>query len=64
MPKMKSHKGAAKRFKITGTGKIMRRRANNNHLFGKKSSTRLRRLSKEVEVTGADKKQTRRLLGA
>ncbi len=64
MSKMKSHKGATKRFKITGTGKLMRRRANNNHLFGKKSSNRLRRLSKEVEVTGADKKEARRLLGA
>lgn len=64
MPKMKPHKGAAKRFKTTGTGKLMRRRANNNHLFGKKSSRRLRRLEKEVEVTGADKKEARRLLGA
>jgi large subunit ribosomal protein L35 len=63
MPKMKSHKGAVKRFKVTGTGKLMRRRANNNHLFEKKSSKRLRRLSKEVEVTGADKKEARRLMG-
>ena len=38
MPKMKTHSGAAKRFKITGTGKIMRLRANRQHLFEHKSS--------------------------
>jgi large subunit ribosomal protein L35 len=64
MPKVKTHSGAAKRFKVTGTGKLMRRRANNNHHFGKKSKSRLRRLDTETEVTGADAKHVRRLMGA
>ena len=40
MPKMKTHSGAAKRFKITGSGKVMRLRANRQHLFEHKSSSR------------------------
>jgi len=40
MPKMKPHSGSSKRFRITGTGKIMRRRANRNHLLEHKSSSR------------------------
>ena len=48
MPKMKPHSGAKKRFRVTGTGKIMRRRANHNHLLEHKSSTRKRRLYNEV----------------
>jgi large subunit ribosomal protein L35 len=63
MPKMKTHRGAAKRFKVTGTGKILRRKAFKNHILEKKSSTRLRRLSREAEVTGGDRDQVRRLLG-
>ena len=38
MPKMKTHSGSAKRFRLTGTGKVMRRRANRNHLLEHKSS--------------------------
>jgi large subunit ribosomal protein L35 len=65
MPKMKSHRGAAKRFHITPTGKIRRRRANANHLLGKKSSTRKRRLtSSDAMVSEADRKRIRRMLGA
>ena len=44
MPKMKTHRGAAKRFKLTGTGKIMRRKANMNHMLEKKPSKRTRHL--------------------
>ena len=44
MPKMKTHSGAAKRFRLTGTGKVMRRRANRNHMFEHKSSRLTRRL--------------------
>ena len=44
MPKMKTHSGAAKRFKITGSGKIMRLRANRRHLLEHKSTRRTRRL--------------------
>jgi large subunit ribosomal protein L35 len=63
MPKMKTDRGAAKRFKITGTGKILRRRAFRSHLLEKKPSTRTRRLARSTEVTGGDAKQVRRLLG-
>lgn len=50
MPKIKTHKGSAKRFRVTGTGKIMRRRANKSHLLTGKSSKRTRRLRKEALV--------------
>ena len=63
MPKMKTHSGAAKRFKITGSGKIMRRKAFMNHMLEKKPSTRTRRLKREAEVTGGDREHVRRLLG-
>ncbi|MBA3291867.1 MAG: 50S ribosomal protein L35 [Actinobacteria bacterium] len=63
MPKMKSHRGAAKRFKVTGTGKIRRRRANLNHMLEKKDSRRKRRLGRaDAEVAPADSKRIRRLL--
>ena len=63
MPKMKTDTGAKKRFKITGTGKIRRRRAFTNHLLEKKSSRHKRRLAGEIEVHAADRKQVKRLLG-
>ena len=63
MPKMKSHRGAAKRFKVTGTGKIKHRRAFRNHKFEGKSSVRTRRLKPEQVVTDNDKGLVRRLLG-
>ena len=63
MPKQKTHRGAAKRFKLTGTGKIRRRRVNRSHLLEKKPSTRTRRLDRPAEVTGGQKKQIQRLLG-
>lgn len=63
MPKMKTHRGAAKRFKITGTGKVMRRHAYRDHLLEHKPSTRTRRLGREAEVTGGDAKTVKRLLG-
>ena len=63
MPKMKTDRGAAKRFKVTGSGKIMRRKAFRAHLLEKKSSVRTRRLARETEVTGGDRKQVKRLLG-
>ena len=52
MPKMKSHKGAAKRFKMTGTGKIKRSKAYKSHLLNSKSTKRKRSLRK---ATYADK---------
>ena len=63
MPKMKTDRGAAKRFKVTGTGKIRRRQAFGSHLLEKKPSTRTRRLARERDVTGADARQVKRLLG-
>lgn len=63
MPKMKTHSGAKKRFKVTGTGKIIRRQVNRNHILEKKPSTRTRRLKGDVEVTGGDRDRVRRQLG-
>jgi len=63
MPKMKPHSGAAKRFRLTGTGKVMRRRANRQHLFEHKSSRVTRRLYDEVPVAPADVRQIKKLLG-
>ena len=63
MPKMKTDKGAAKRFKVTGTGKLRRRHAFLNHILEKKSSTRTRRLKREGDVAPGDAKQVKRLLG-
>jgi large subunit ribosomal protein L35 len=63
MPKMKTHRGAAKRYKVTGTGKILRRKANRNHILEKKPSKRTRRLAGTTEVTGGDRKRARRQLG-
>jgi large subunit ribosomal protein L35 len=63
MPKMKTHKGAAKRFKVTGTGKLTRRKAFRNHILEKKSSRRTRRLAGDTEVTGGDRDRMNRLLG-
>lgn len=62
MPKMKSHSGAKKRFKVTGTGKLRRRQANKGHLMETKSSRRVRRISGEVNVAKADVKGIRRLM--
>jgi large subunit ribosomal protein L35 len=63
MPKMKTDKGAAKRFKVTGTGKLRRRHAFLNHILEKKSPGRKRRLGREGDVHRADARQVRRLLG-
>jgi len=62
MPKMKSHRGAAKRFRLSGTGKVMRRKATGNHKLVKKSSPRKRRISGMAEV-GPERAVVRRLLG-
>ena len=62
MPKMKTHSGAAKRFRVTGTGKIMRQRANRNHLFEHKSSRVTRRLYGTVTLAPADVREIKKLL--
>lgn len=63
MPKMKTHRGAAKRFRVTGTGKMVRKKAYNSHLFSSKSAKRKRSLEKEVEVAPADSSNVRKILG-
>ena len=63
MPKMKTDRGAAKRFKVTGTGRLRRGQAMRSHLLEKKASKRTRRLGREVEVAPADLREVRRLLG-
>jgi large subunit ribosomal protein L35 len=63
MPKMKTHKGAKKRFKVTGTGKVMRRRAGKGHLLSGKSSKRRRKLRKDAVINDVASWRVRRLLG-
>jgi large subunit ribosomal protein L35 len=63
MPKMKTHRGTSKRFKVTGSGKIMRRRANRNHLLEHKSSRVTRRLAGERELAKNDVREIKKLLG-
>ena len=63
MPKMKTNKTAAKRFRKTGTGKLRRLQSMRQHLFEKKPSTRTRRLDGMVDVDPGDEKRVKRLLG-
>ncbi len=63
MPKMKTHSGAKKRFKVTGTGKVMRRRANRNHLLEHKPTKRTRRLDGDVVLSKNDETKIKKLLG-
>lgn len=63
MPKNKTHSGAKKRFKITGSGKVMRERANRRHYFAGKSRRRTRRLALDKPVAPADVKNVEKMLG-
>ena len=63
MPKMKTHSGSKKRFRVTGTGKLMHRRAGRNHLLEHKSSKVTRRLDNEQVLAPADAKRIKKLLG-
>jgi large subunit ribosomal protein L35 len=63
MPKQKTDKGAAKRFHVTGTGRLRRRQSMRSHLLEKKSSSRVRRLAGPVDVSPADVRSVKRLLG-
>lgn len=62
MPKMKTHRGAAKRFKVTGSGKIKKAKAFKSHILEKKSSKRKRNLRKAGLVAAADAKRFKNLL--
>jgi large subunit ribosomal protein L35 len=65
MPKMKSHKGARKRFKITGSGKVKRFKAFKSHILTKKTSKRKRRLRRDTLIlTPGERKNIKRLLQA
>ncbi len=63
MPKMKTNRGAAKRLRVTGSGKILHRKAWGAHLFKSKSKSRQMRLKGNAEVAKPDQKRARRLLG-
>jgi len=63
MPKQKTHSGAKKRFKVTGSGKIMRLQAGVQHNFERKPSRLTRRLAGEQPVSPADVKRIKKLLG-
>ncbi|MFL0247921.1 50S ribosomal protein L35 [Candidatus Clostridium stratigraminis] len=62
MPKMKTHRGAAKRFKKTGSGKLKRANAFKSHILTKKSSKRKRNLRKTSYVAAAQEKSMKKLL--
>lgn len=62
MPKIKTHRGAAKRFKMTGTGKIKRNRANKSHMMTGKPAKRTRRLRTATTVSASQYATIKRLL--
>ncbi len=62
MPKMKTHRGAAKRLRFTASGKVKRAKANKSHLLASKNTKRKRRLRKSAIVDAADRKRITRLL--
>ena len=63
MPKQKTHSGAKKRFKVTGSGKLLRRHAMQSHLLEKKSSKRKRKFRKAEPVASPDVPAVKKLLG-
>ena len=62
MPKMKSHSGAKKRFKVTAKGKVKAHHAFTSHNLGKKAAKRKRRLGKELVLEDQDAKRAKKLL--
>lgn len=63
MPKMKTRSGAKKRYKVTGTGKLTRRKAGLNHILEKKSASRKRSLHGDFELSKGDDRRARKQLG-
>ena len=63
MPKMKTHSGAKKRIKVTGTGRLLRRQSGKGHYKLAKGSDTFRRRSGEVELETGDARVARKLLG-
>jgi large subunit ribosomal protein L35 len=64
MPKMKTHSGAKKRFKLTATGKVRGRKAFSSHILEKKSPKRKRRLGQPAVISKHDEERVKVLLGA
>ena len=64
MPKLKTHKGMAKRIKLTATGKMLRRKAFRNHLLSGKQSSLKRTYVKEFEISGGDASNVKRMIGS
>jgi len=62
MPKLKTHKGAKKRFKVTGKKKILHSKAYKSHILSKKSAKRKRKLSKQDAVSRTDRKRIKKML--
>ena len=62
MGKQRTHKSAAKRFRVTAGGKVIGRRTHRSHLLTRKSATRKRRLGRPHEITGGDAKRIMRML--
>ncbi len=62
MPKLKTHRGVAKRFRVTGTGKIVRRRAAKSHLLTKKTRHKKHSLKKAAVLSRADRQTIERLM--
>jgi large subunit ribosomal protein L35 len=62
MPKMKTHSGAKKRFKVTPKGKVRGRHAMRSHILGKKNAKRLRRLDAPKQIADADAPRVKKLL--
>ena len=63
MPKMKTHRAAAKRFGITASGKLKRRKAYKSHILAKKTRKRKRNLRKGTLVAASDVRRVKRMLG-
>lgn len=63
MPKNKTHSGAKKRFRVTGSGKILRQKAHRRHYLERKSSNLTRRLAGTTEVSKGDGKRVKKMLG-
>ena len=63
MPKLKTHKGMAKRIKLSGNGKLMHRRANRNHMLAHKSASLKREYVKEFEIAPGDTANVKKMLG-
>lgn len=62
MPKMKTKRAAAKRYKVTGSGRVMRMKANKSHILNKKTTKRKRNLRKQTEVDASNLKTVKKLI--